>query len=121
MFTTGATAEACARALKRAGAAAVDLAAVARVREAFRTLYMSRSPARPERPLAHVEIYTRPFCPYCARALALLAKKGADYTEIDDAYADAARKRAMVARARRAAPPSRRSSWASATWAAATS
>lgn len=35
VFTTGATAEACARALKAAGAASVDLAAVARVREAF--------------------------------------------------------------------------------------
>jgi len=34
VFTTGATAEACARTLLRAGAAAVDVAAVARVREA---------------------------------------------------------------------------------------
>jgi predicted amidophosphoribosyltransferase len=34
VLTTGATAEACARALLRAGAAAVDLAVVARVREA---------------------------------------------------------------------------------------
>ena len=34
VLTTGATAEACARALVKAGAAAVDLAAVARVREA---------------------------------------------------------------------------------------
>ena len=34
VMTTGATAEACARALKRAGARAVDVAAVARVREA---------------------------------------------------------------------------------------
>jgi predicted amidophosphoribosyltransferase len=33
VLTTGATAEACARALLRAGAAAVDLAVVARVRE----------------------------------------------------------------------------------------
>lgn len=49
--------------------------------------------------LAHVDIYTRPFCPYCARALTLLKTKGADYAEIADAYADAARKRAMVARA----------------------
>ena len=55
--------------------------------------------AIPERALAHVEIYTRPFCPYCARALALLAKKDADVAEIDDAYADAAKKRAMVERA----------------------
>jgi predicted amidophosphoribosyltransferase len=34
VLTTGATAEACARALLAAGAAAVDLAVVARVREA---------------------------------------------------------------------------------------
>ncbi len=34
VFTTGATAEACARALLKAGAAAVDIAVVARVREA---------------------------------------------------------------------------------------
>ncbi|MDP1244283.1 ComF family protein, partial [Klebsiella pneumoniae] len=33
VLTTGATAEACARALKAAGAAAVDLAVVARVKE----------------------------------------------------------------------------------------
>jgi glutaredoxin 3 len=29
-----------------------------------------------------IEIYTQPFCPYCARALALLAQKGAAFTEI---------------------------------------
>jgi predicted amidophosphoribosyltransferase len=32
VLTTGATAEACAKALKRAGAAAVDVAVIARVR-----------------------------------------------------------------------------------------
>ena len=46
-----------------------------------------------------VTIYTRPFCPYCSRALALLGKKGADFTEIADAYADPVKKRAMVAKA----------------------
>jgi len=35
VLTTGATAEACARALIRAGATAVDLATVARVRDGF--------------------------------------------------------------------------------------
>jgi glutaredoxin 3 len=30
-----------------------------------------------------VEIYTTMFCPYCARARALLQRKGVDYTEID--------------------------------------
>ncbi len=33
--------------------------------------------------MAHVTIYTRPFCGYCARALRLLEDKGADYTEIE--------------------------------------
>ncbi len=46
-----------------------------------------------------VEVYTRPFCPYCAQALRLLTSKGVDYHEIDDAYADAAKKKAMVERA----------------------
>ena len=32
--------------------------------------------------MAKVVIYTKPFCPYCARAEALLAKKGVDYEEI---------------------------------------
>jgi glutaredoxin 3 len=33
--------------------------------------------------MAHVTIYTRPFCGYCARALALLDEKGADFTEVE--------------------------------------
>jgi len=32
--------------------------------------------------LADVVIYTKPGCPYCYSALALLKKKGVDYTEI---------------------------------------
>lgn len=32
--------------------------------------------------MAKVVIYTKPFCPYCARAEALLTKKGVDYEEI---------------------------------------
>jgi glutaredoxin 3 len=30
-----------------------------------------------------IEIYTQAFCPFCARALSLLRKKGAEFTEID--------------------------------------
>ena len=30
-----------------------------------------------------VEIYTTPFCPYCARAKALLTRKGVAFEEID--------------------------------------
>jgi len=32
--------------------------------------------------LADVVIYTKPGCPYCYSAMALLKKKGVDYTEI---------------------------------------
>ncbi len=38
-----------------------------------------------------IEIYTQPFCPYCARALSLLRKKGVDFQEIDAQYGSAAR------------------------------
>ena len=30
-----------------------------------------------------IEIYTQPFCPYCARAVNLLTKKGVTFKEID--------------------------------------
>jgi glutaredoxin 3 len=33
--------------------------------------------------MPHVEIYTRAFCGYCARALALLRDKGVDFKEYD--------------------------------------
>ena len=33
--------------------------------------------------MAEVEIYATMFCPYCARARALLERKGVRYTEID--------------------------------------
>lgn len=33
--------------------------------------------------MAHVEIYTRAFCGYCARAKALLQEKGVDFEEYD--------------------------------------
>lgn len=43
-----------------------------------------------------VTIYTRPYCPYCTRALALLQQKGVDYKEIGDAATDVNAKREMV-------------------------
>ena len=33
--------------------------------------------------MAHVEIYTKAFCPYCTRALALLRAKGSAFEEFD--------------------------------------
>ena len=33
--------------------------------------------------MAHVEIYTRAFCGYCARAKSLLQEKGVDFVEHD--------------------------------------
>lgn len=45
--------------------------------------------------MAKVTIYTRPFCGYCARALALLEKKGADFTEIEAGMDPALRQEMM--------------------------
>ncbi len=42
--------------------------------------------------MAHVTIYTRPFCGFCARALKLLQTKGADFTEIEAGFDPAMRK-----------------------------
>ncbi len=47
--------------------------------------------------MAHVTLYTRPFCPYCMAAVDLLEKKGADYTEIV-ANADPEKRQEMLAR-----------------------
>lgn len=44
-----------------------------------------------------VTIYTKPFCPYCARALNLLSRKGAPVTEIDAAF-DPALRQEMIQR-----------------------
>ena len=45
-----------------------------------------------------VTLYTKPFCPYCARAMSLLKNKGVAFTEIEAAY-DPAKKAEMVQRA----------------------
>ncbi|WP_066681706.1 glutaredoxin 3 [Caulobacter sp. CCH9-E1] len=45
--------------------------------------------------MAKVTIYTRPFCPYCSRALALLNEKGADFTEIEAGMNPALRQEMM--------------------------
>lgn len=46
--------------------------------------------------MSKVEIYTTAFCPYCARALALLAKHGAAVEEIDAPHGSQARKDAIA-------------------------
>ncbi|MDB5424414.1 MAG: grxC [Phenylobacterium sp.] len=36
--------------------------------------------------MTQVTIYTKPYCPYCIRALTLLEKKGVAFTEIEAAF-----------------------------------
>jgi len=48
--------------------------------------------------MAKIEVYTKAFCGYCARAKALLDRKGADFQEIDVTM-DRAGFEAMVERA----------------------
>ena len=48
--------------------------------------------------MAEVEIYTTPFCGYCARAKRLLDKKGVAYREID-VFSDRALRDEMTTRA----------------------
>ena len=45
--------------------------------------------------MAKVEIYTTPFCPYCNRAKALLARKGVSFEEVDAPHGSAARRSAI--------------------------
>jgi glutaredoxin 3 len=50
--------------------------------------------------MAHVTVYTRPFCGYCSRALAVLRHKGAEFTEIEAGF-DPAKRHEMIARSGR--------------------
>ena len=54
--------------------------------------------------MAEVELYTTMFCPYCARARALLERKGVAYTEID-IIEEPARRDEMIRRAGRTSVP----------------
>ena len=49
-------------------------------------------------PMAHVEIYTKAFCPYCTRAKRLLADKGVEVEEYDITMGGAKRQE-MIQRA----------------------
>ena len=48
--------------------------------------------------MATVEIYTKAFCPYCSRAMRLLAGKGVEPTEYDITFGGAQRQE-MIQRA----------------------
>ena len=54
--------------------------------------------------MTSVEIYTRPFCGFCARALGLLREKGADFTEIEAGF-DPDKRREMIDRSGRSTFP----------------
>ncbi|ATR20589.1 Glutaredoxin [Roseomonas mucosa] len=45
--------------------------------------------------MAKVEIFTTPFCPYCARAKTLLMRKGAAFEEFDAPHGSPAREDAV--------------------------
>jgi glutaredoxin 3 len=50
--------------------------------------------------MSPVTVYTRAFCPYCSRALALLKRKGAEVREIDATF-DPCKKDEMIERSGR--------------------
>jgi glutaredoxin 3 len=54
--------------------------------------------------MTHVTIYTKPYCPYCVRAVSLLEKKGIAFTEIDAAF-DHEKRQEMMRRSGRATFP----------------
>jgi glutaredoxin 3 len=47
--------------------------------------------------MSKVTIYTKPFCPYCVRAVSLLEQKGVPYTEIEAAF-DPDKRQEMIQR-----------------------
>jgi len=48
--------------------------------------------------MAQVTIYTKPYCPYCIRAVDLLKRKGVPFTEIEAAF-DPDKRQEMIQRA----------------------
>jgi glutaredoxin 3 len=108
VITTCATAEACARVLKRAGASRVDILALARAVEPSAMLLSSgicvaihlltlKGRSRGTS-MTRVVLYTTPYCGYCRAAKHLLGKKGVTFTEIDVSE-DMERRREMIERA----------------------
>jgi glutaredoxin 3 len=54
--------------------------------------------------MSKITIYTKPYCPYCIRAVSLLEKKGVAFVEIDAAF-DPAKRQEMMQRSGRATFP----------------
>lgn len=54
--------------------------------------------------MSKVTIYTKPYCPYCIRAVSLLEKKGVDFTEIEAAF-DPEKRQEMMQRSGRSTFP----------------
>jgi len=54
--------------------------------------------------MARVTVYTKPYCPYCSRALALLTQKGVEIHEIE-ASNDPALRQEMIQKSGRATYP----------------
>ena len=54
--------------------------------------------------MSNVTIYTKPYCPYCIRAVDLLEKKGVEFTEIEAAF-DPDKRQEMIRRSGRATFP----------------
>ena len=48
--------------------------------------------------MSHITIYTKPYCPYCVRALSLLEQKGVAFTEIEAGF-DPEKRQEMMRRA----------------------
>ena len=48
--------------------------------------------------MSQVTIYTKPYCPYCVRAVDLLEQKGVAFTEIEAAF-DPDKRQEMIQRA----------------------
>ena len=54
--------------------------------------------------MSNVTIYTKPYCPYCIRAVGLLEKKGVAFNEIEAAF-DPGKRQEMIQRSGRATFP----------------
>src|SRR4029077_17747581 len=97
VITTGATAEPCARALRRAGAARVSCSSLAR--GSPRTQLPGVHPRLiRRRSMSDILIFTTQFCGYCRAAKNLLSAKAIEFAEIDVGF-DADKRVEMVQRA----------------------